>query len=284
MKNLFKAIFLLFTLTAFNSCSSNDESSSTNLSTEEQALLGTWKYVANGHVNSNGSETVTAISYPCKNTHIFTSDRNINYRSYSSCSEYYEENGTWTLVNGLLTRTFPQTVTVVQKDNITFINPDKIKLFEVGNTTDFVIYEREGSTIVDTSYKIELTGNYQTDWCDATGNTSKITFEFLQDGNVVATQNAQSNLEQALTVSRDLTGNVIGIRLKLTDYNPSNLNSGLGDGFDSLHLKVTGNQTQDVLIDTNPNAWLVNCADICYEINLLFNTSTEQITVNSSWH
>ncbi|ESU19944.1 hypothetical protein FCR2A7T_13510 [Flavobacterium cauense R2A-7] len=284
MRNLFKTIFLLFTLIMLNGCSSNDESSNSNLSVEEQALLGTWKYVAYGHVNSNGTETVSAVNSQCLNTHIFTSDRNINYRSYSSCSEYYEEDGTWTLVNGLLTRTFPQTVTVIQKDNITFINPDKIKLFEVGNTTDFVIYEREGSTIVDTSYKIELTGNYQTDWCDATGNTSKVTFEFLQDGNVVATQNAQSNIEQALTVSRDLTGNVIGIKLKLTDYNPSNLNSGLGEGFDSLHLKVTGNQTQDVLIDTNPNAWLVNCADICYEINLLFNTSTEQLTVNSSWH
>lgn len=285
---MLKKIFTLLTVILVVSCSSNDDAGNdtgnSNLSVEEQALLGTWNYVANGHVNTNGTETIYPRNNQCPNRHIFTADRNVNYRSYSSCSNFVEEDGSWTLVNGLLTRTFPETVTIVQKDNVTFINPDKIKLFEVGNTTSFDIYEREGSTLVDTSFKVELTGNCQTNWCNATGNTAKIKFEFLQDNNVVATQNGQGSAEQSLTLSRDLTGNVIGIRIRLTDYDPNNLNLGRGDGFDSLHLKITGNQTHDVLIDSNPSVYLVSCTDICYEVVLLFNTNTNNLTVNSSWN
>jgi len=281
-----KSILLLFMLSIslFTISCSNDDNNNSNVSTEEQAMLGTWKVVAYGTVNSSGVETINQITNTCLNTYKFTSDRNVNYKSYASCTDVEEENGTWSLSGGLLTRTFPQGVTVIMKHNITFINPDKIKLFEIGNTTNFSIYQREGSTLQDTSFKLELTGTYQTDWCGAVGNTTKIKFEFLQDNNVFATQNEQSSTEQPITVSKDLTGNIIGIRIKLTDYNPTNLNAALGDGFESLHLKITGNQTQDVLINTNPSAWLVSCADICYEIVLLYDTNTEQLTVNSLWH
>ncbi|MDK2771227.1 MAG: hypothetical protein KYX68_03205 [Flavobacterium sp.] len=282
MKKILLLLTNLILLINFSSCS-NDENSS-NLTTEEQAIIGVWKHTAYGHVNSNGSETITDINSQCLNTHTFTEDKNINYKSYASCTDVEIEDGTWALANGLLTRTFPQNVTVVQNHNITFINPDKIKLFQVGNTTDFLIYKREGSTLTDSEYNIEVTGNYQTDWCNVTNNTAKVTFEFIQDNNVVATQNEQSNVEQSLSVNRNLTGNVIGVKLKLTDYNPNNLNSALGDGFESLHVKVQGNQTQDIYVDANPNHWLVSCTDICYEIDILFNTSSKQISVNSLWH
>ncbi|MBD3723394.1 MAG: hypothetical protein IE891_01045 [Flavobacteriaceae bacterium] len=281
MKNILFTTALLSIWLLLGCSSDNDDTS--GLTTEEQSILGVWEHTAYGSVDSNGNETITPINSSCLNTHTFTSDKVINYKSYITCNDVEEENGTWTFTNGLLTRTFPETVTVIQQHNVTFINPIKMKLFEVGNTSQFLIYEKQGETIEDTDYRFEVSGNYQTDWCGATNNTAKITFEFIQDGNVVATQNEQSSVEQSLTVNRNLTGNIIGVKLKLTDYNPSNPNSGLGDGFDTLHVKIKGNQSQDVYIDANQFHWLVNCTDICYEIDMQFNTSTKQLSVNSLW-
>lgn len=278
-----KLILGVLSIALFSISCSSDDGSNPNLTAEEQEILGEWEIVAHGFVNPNGSETTFQNNNTCKNTHTFTADKNVKYISYSSCSQFYEEDGTWTLVDGLLTRTFPEDVVLIMAHNITFINPDRIKLFAVGDNTNFTIYQRAGTTFDDTSFKVEVTGSFQTDWCNATGNTAKIKFEFLQDNNVFATQNEQSTTEQSITVERNLSGGIIGVRIKLTDYNPNNLNAALGDGFDVFNIKITGNQTQEVLVNTNPPLGLVSCSDICYEVIMLYNTSTQEITFDSIW-
>ena len=278
------SLFFFLLISLFTISCSNDDKTNSNISIEEQTLIGTWEVVARGTVNSSGLETIYQNNNSCLNTYKFTTDRNVNYKSYISCADFNEENGTWSLIGGILTRTFPEVVTIVMKHNITFINPDKIKLFKLGNNTEFSIYQRQGSTLQDTSFNVELTGTYQINGCNAIGNTTKIKFEFMQDNNVFATQNEQSNIEKAVTVNKNLSGSVIGVKIKLTDYNLNNLNATLGDGFENLHLKITGNQTQDILINSNPNAWLASCTDICYEILLLYDTRTKKLTVESLWH
>jgi hypothetical protein len=276
MKKLILGV-IAFTFFAL-SCSSEED-----LTEEEQSILGTWEIVASGYIDSNGVETINQINDPCQSTYKFTPDKIVNWKSYYTCETLYEEIGTWSLVNGLLTRTFPDHQVILWTDNITFINPDRIKLVPLGNLPIFEIYQRQGTTFEDTTFKVEVSGKFRTNWCEATGNTAKVTFNFLQDNTVFATQTEQSNTMQTITLNRDLTGDIIGVRLKLTDFNSNNLNAALGDGFEEIRIKITGNQTQEVLIDTNPSAWLVSCSDICHEVVLLYNTSTQQLSVDSIW-
>jgi hypothetical protein len=281
-----KSILLLFMLSIslFTISCSNDDNNNSNVSTEEQALLGTWKVVAYGTVNSSGVETINQITNTCLNTYKFTSDKNVNYKSYASCTDVEEENGTWSLSGGLLTRTFPQGVTVIMKHNITFINQDKIKLFEVGNTTNFSIYQREGSTLQDTSFKVEVGGILKTNLCDITTNSYSVKLEYLSDTSTINTQNFNGNTQQTISNNYTLTGNVIGIRVKLLNFNSTNAASGRGTGFADLTFKITGMQTNEVVYNNINLSDLLICTDATYEALLLYNTSTGAFTQTYQTH
>ncbi|WP_262733931.1 hypothetical protein [Gaetbulibacter sp. NE] len=126
------------------------------------------------------------------------------------------------------------------------------------------------------TYNVEISGKYVAQWC-IDPITSKVTIEFLENGNVNSTINAEGSNDETETFLKDLSGNNIGVRLILTDYNPNNLQEGEGDAFNDLHFKVTNNQTQEVLVNEDIPTWLVHCGDIYYEVTILFNASTSEL-------
>lgn len=127
-----------------------------------------------------------------------------------------------------------------------------------------------------TSYKVEISGRYVDQWC-IDPITSKITVRFLEDGDVNSTINGEGSNDEFETFIKNLSGNEVGVKLNLTDYNPSNLEVGEGDAFDKLHLKITNNENQEILIDEDVLAWLVHCNDIYYEVTMMYNISTLEL-------
>ena len=83
-----------------------------------------------------------------------------------------------------------------------------------------------------------------------------------------------------MTINRDLTGDVIGVRIKLAEYDPNNLNASKGDGFGNINFKVTNNLSNSVINDIDLTAYLVSCTDIVYALEIFFHTETGEININ----
>lgn len=130
-------LYVSLILFAFG-CSSDSD---TDLNAQEQKIIGAWEVRSLGYINANGNETIQPLESECYNSYTFTSNKKVNYKNYWDCSDMEEENGSWSIQGNILTRKFPQDVLVVMKDSIVFVTANKIKLFEVGNNTDFTIYE-----------------------------------------------------------------------------------------------------------------------------------------------
>lgn len=132
----------------------------------------------------------------------------------------------------------------------------------------------------DLSYNLTIEGQYQVDWCQETGNTSKIRISFLEDGSVKSSILGESDVEVEDSFEEILEGDIIGVKLELEDFNPNDLEAGsMGDGFNQMKLKITNIENETILIDQEVNGGrLYHCRDIGYEVTILYNTSTGEIT------
>jgi hypothetical protein len=265
------SILLLFSMLAVN-CN-NDENSS-SVSKEEEKLVGTWEVISTGSRNlTTGVETIKLNTNTCKNSYTFNNDKTIHYKNYFDCSDMDEESGTWSLVNGLLTRTFPKGVTVVMKDNIVFMSGYKIKLFKEGETSNFTIYEKKtGTTTVNTSYKVEVGGTLKTNACNVSSNSYSIKVEYLSDDHVKSSLSFSGSTQEAILKNENLSGKIIGVRIKLLNFNPANSGSGRSTGISNLNLKITGNQSSEILYSNSNLGSLFICQDSVYEALFLYNT------------
>lgn len=128
-------------------------------------------------------------------------------------------------------------------------------------------------------YKVELTGSYVLDFCEAT-STANIQIEFLEDGTVKNTVNATGTSEETVSFSENLDGNIFGVKITLPNYSNS---TDIGEGFDLLNFKVIDNNDNSVLFEENPSGWLIHCTDICYEVILLYDISNSEFSNEASW-
>lgn len=264
---------LLIMLSIITLSCSNDGSSA-SVSKEEEKLVGTWEVTSYGSRNpATGIETIVPYNNTCKNTYTFNDDKTINYKNYFDCSDMDEENGTWSLVNGLLTRTFPKGVTVVMRDNIVFMSGYRIKLFKEGETSSWTIYEKKSNTTtINTSYKVEVGGMLKTNSCDVSNNPYSIKVEYLSDDNIKSSLNFNGSTQETILKNESLSGKIIGVRIKLLNFNQSNSATGRGTGISNLNLKITGNQSNEILYSNSNLGSLFICQDSTYEALFLYNT------------
>lgn len=149
------------------------------------------------------------------------------------------------------------------------------------SSDDGTTQEEQANSI---SYNLEVSGKYTTDWCGVENNTSKIKLSFIEDGNVKSTTTGESNVQlQSETFNENLSGNTIGVKLELQDYDPGNLTGGsYGDGFEQLAFKISNNADGTVIVDKEINDYyLVHCTDIVYEVTILYNVGADDINITS---
>lgn len=133
-------------------------------------------------------------------------------------------------------------------------------------------------------YEVTLTGVLKTDYCDISTNSYEVKVEYLSGSEINDTDTWTGGVQNNAIGNSTLSGNIIGIRVKLTNFNPDNLNSGRGTGFDNIHIKITDAESDEVLLDQNRNEYLVICTDVIYEILYLYDTSTRQLTSTQQYH
>lgn len=264
--------FSLFTI----SCSSDDNSDN-NSNQIYQDLIGKW-YFENPTTNPTHNNSFT-----------FNSNGNVTYSYWDGTpgNNYDSETGTFSVDGNVLTMKFPETVLLTFIQKVVFITADKIEFQSTGVVGQEAYegdYFREGSTLQDTSFKVEVGGILKTNMCDITTNSYSVKLEYISDASTINTQNFNSNTQQTISNNYTLTGNVIGIRVKLLNFNSTNAASGRGTGFKDLTFKITGIQTDDVVYNNINLSDLFICTDATYEALLLYNTSTGAFTQTYQTH
>lgn len=150
--------------------------------------------------------------------------------------------------------------------------------FSCSNDDDIEQQEQEEQEELD-QFHLEISGKYFVDWCGVEDNSSKIMFSFLEDGVVKSTITGESNTQQLSEIfDEDLSGNIIGVKIELQDYDPNNLTGGsYGDGFGQISLRIYNGQDELVLDEELYS--LVHCTDIGYEVTALYNTDLDELNM-----
>ena len=143
--------------------------------------------------------------------------------------------------------------------------------------------ENDNNNPENLSYNFFIDGKYQVDWCETTNNTANIKITFLEDDEVKSSLIGQSDTEVNESFEEDLSGNIIGLKLELQDFDANDLQGGsMGDGFESISIRITNNLTGEIIVNEDINGYyLVHCSDIAYEVKILYNISTENLEVSS---
>lgn len=272
-------IFLLFLLSVsiFTTGCSNDDNSSDNSNQIFQDLLGKW-YFENPTTNPTHNNSFT-----------FNSNGNVTYSYWdgSPGNNYDSEIGTFSVSANVLTMVFPETVSLTFIQKVVFITPDKIEFQPTGVTGEEAYegdYFREGSTLQDTSFKIEVGGILKTNMCDITTNSYSVQLEYISDGSTNNTQNFNGSTQQNLSNNFSLAGNIIGVKIKLLNFNSTNATNGRGTGLADLTFKITGVQTDNTIYNNVNLSDLFICTDATYEALLLYNKSTGAFTQTYQTH
>ena len=274
-----KSIFVLIILSIslFTTSCSNDDSSDSNTNQIYQDLIGKW-YFENPTTNPIHNNTFT-----------FTSNGYVTYSYWDGFSgnNYDSETGTFSVEGNVLKMVFPETVTLTYIQKVVFITADKIEFQSTGVTGEEAYegnYYREGSTIQDTSFKVEVGGILKNNTCDITTNSYSVRVEYLTNSNVINSLNFNGSSQQNFLNNQTLSGNTIGVKVKLLNFNPNLASSGRGTGVSNLSIKITGNQTNEVVYSNTNLESLYICTDTIYEALLLYNTTTGTFTPTYQMH
>lgn len=151
------------------------------------------------------------------------------------------------------------------------------------SNTSGEIDENDNNDSDNLSYNFFVNGEYQVDWCETTNNTANIKLTFLEDDEVKSSLIGESDLEVNESFEEDLSGSIIGVKLELKDFDPNDLQGGsMGDGFESISIRITNNLTGEIIADEDIYGYyLVHCADIAYEVKILYNISSQDLEVTS---
>lgn len=123
-------------------------------------------------------------------------------------------------------------------------------------------------------FNITLSGTLQTNTCDVTTNSYSVRAEYISDDNVIDSELWTGDVEQNVTDSVLTIGDVIGVKVRLTNFNAQDVESGRGTGIKNIQIKITDVNTNELLIDKKIQQSLLICTDVYYELVLLYNTQT----------
>ncbi len=134
-----------------------------------------------------------------------------------------------------------------------------------------------------------MTGRVTTKNCGISINESyNILSEFISDNSVIKSTNLSGEAPMPnLADSMVLKGNIIGMRIKLSDFNPNNYTSGRGLAFTNVLIVIYRDvdvSTVSAVLPASRLAELSICNTATYEIVLLYNTVTDKWTITPSTH
>jgi hypothetical protein len=133
------------------------------------------------------------------------------------------------------------------------------------------------------THKISFSSSSSIDSCDVDG-TYSIGVEFISDGNSVDTNswNGTTNFMQ-ISDQKEISGNVIGVKLTLLNFDANNSGSGRGSGLESIIVNIEDlSNNASILNETLGNLFI--CTDSVYEVVLLYSTTDHTNTVDYLQH
>lgn len=127
-----------------------------------------------------------------------------------------------------------------------------------------------------TNYKVTVSASITTNNCFIGSAPYHVSTYFLSDDNIVETNPYTGINPMQMDNNKLLNGNIIGVKIKLTDFNSANQNTGKGIAVQYVTITITNNETGQVLLNkTNTETFqLYICTDTIYEATLLYNTAT----------
>jgi type 1 fimbria pilin len=131
-----------------------------------------------------------------------------------------------------------------------------------------------------TNYNLQVTGILKTNTCDITTNSYSVKLEYLSDGDILNPQQWNGNTEQIVNENSTISGSIVGVRIKLMNFNSTNQNIGRGTGLRNIHIKITNADTNEILIDQDSSSDLFICTDSVYQADFLYNTTNGTFNPN----
>lgn len=140
-----------------------------------------------------------------------------------------------------------------------------------------------------TKYRIMMTGSVTTNNCGVSiDKPYNILSEIISDNRVIKSTNLTGEAPRPdLADSMVLKGNVIGMRIKLSDFNPNNFTSGRGLALTNVLIVIFRDVDASTVSGVLPASRLAElsiCNTATYEIVLLYNTVTDKWTITPSTH
>jgi|694.fasta_scaffold00217_88 hypothetical protein len=138
-------------------------------------------------------------------------------------------------------------------------------------------------TSSENQFKVIVSASITTNNCNTITSPYIVDTQFISDNNIETFTNTGSNPSQ-IDYEKVLSGNVIGVKLKLPAFNNANANSGKGIAVQYVTIKIINVQTGEVVLNkTHTQTFqLFICIDTIYDGTLLYNTQTNTYTITKS--
>lgn len=281
------AKLFLFVIMAITISSCSNEGVDTP---DSESILGKWKMLK--FTNSDGGN-LQLQSCGYNNTSTFSNDGIVTL--FDNCvnktiSSKYTLNG-----NILTITTYDKTdnTTLTEKFTVLEINDTTLRIqitwdSDYGNypqnERDILEFIKDNTVTGPKLFKIILTGNAITNSCDTKTNSFSIKAEYLADSNIFNTNTWSGSTNQLISDEKTTLGKVIGIKLKLLNFQINNQNSGRGTGITNVTIKILDNQNNKVLLEKVNIFNLFICTDSYYEATLLYNVENNTFTNKVETH
>lgn len=133
------------------------------------------------------------------------------------------------------------------------------------------------------THLISFSGSSSTDSCDVDG-TYSVGVEFISDGSSVNT-NSWSGTTNSVQISdqMEISGNIIGIKLILLNFDENNSDSGRGSGLESIMVSIEDLSNNSSVLNENLNNLFI-CTDSVYEVIVQYNTTDNTNTIDYLQH
>lgn len=275
------AKLLLFVIMAITISSCSNEGVDTP---DSESILGKWKTLkitdskgVNMPLQACGYNQLltffkdgsTTLMDPCQNT---TVSSNYKLDKNTLTVTTFDTSDKTTLVEKYTVLTLDSTTLRIQitwdSDYGTFQENERI----------IIEFVKDDTVPGSKTFKIILTGNAVTNTCDIKTNSFSIKAEYLADSNIFNSNTWNGSTNQLISDEKTIQGNIIGIKLKLLNFQINNQNSGRGTGITNVSIKILDTQNNKVLLEKVNIFNLFICTDSYYEATLLYNVENNTFT------
>jgi len=131
-------------------------------------------------------------------------------------------------------------------------------------------------------YLVTFAGSAFVDNCDITTNSYDIKLEFLSDNQVRNTKNYSGSSNVVKIDDYSLSGDIIGLRVTLNNFDINNQQSGRGTGMSNINVTIEDEEFTNIF-EGNIGGLLI-CTDTWYEVMFTYNVSTDTPNIETKTH